>query len=66
MYHSADETVRNQDFTVTLMLAQNWDDSPQRTLVEAARAATIPLRYERTILSSGATQAAALDMLSML
>jgi hypothetical protein len=66
VYHSADETVQNQDFTVTLMLAQNWDDSPQRTLVEAARAATIPLRYERTMLSAGVTQAAALDMLSML
>ena len=66
LYHSADETMQHQDFTVTLMLAHNWDDSPQRTLVEAARAATIPLRYERTILSSGATQAAALDMLSML
>ena len=66
LYHSADETVQNQDFTVTLMLAQNWDDSPQRTLVEAARAATIPLRYERTILSSEATKSAALDLLSIL
>lgn len=66
VYHSADETVQNQDFTVTLMLAHNWDDSPQRTLVEAARADTIPLRYERTLLSESATHAAALDILNLL
>lgn len=65
VYHSADETVRNHDFTVTLMLAHNWDDSPQRTLVEAARVGTIPLRYERTLLSQESTQAVALDILGL-
>lgn len=66
VYHSADETARNQDFTVTLMLAKNWDDGPQRTLVEAARAHTIPLRYERRILSEAATRTAALEILDVL
>jgi hypothetical protein len=66
VYHSADETVRNQDFTVTLMLAQNWDDSPQRTLVETARADAIPLRYERTMLTEPATRLVALEILDLL
>jgi hypothetical protein len=66
VYHSADETVQIQDFTVTLMLAQNWDDSPQRTLVEASRVGTIPLRYERTLLSEEATRGTALDILGLL
>ena len=66
VYHSADETVQIQDFTVTLMLAQNWDDSPQRTLVEASRAGKIPLRYERTLLSEEATRGTALDILGLL
>jgi hypothetical protein len=66
VYHSADETVRSQDFTVTLMLAQNWDDSPQRTLVEVDRADKIPLRYERRLLSREATRTAALEISSLL
>ncbi|HET9173212.1 MAG TPA: hypothetical protein VFN97_27535 [Actinospica sp.] len=66
VYHSADETVQNQDFTVTLMLAHHWDDGPQRTLVETARAGTIPLRYERTLLSRDSTQGVALDILGLL
>ena len=66
VYHSADETVQNQDFTVTLMLAHHWDDSPQRTLVETARVGTIPLRYERTLLPQESTQGVALDILGLL
>jgi hypothetical protein len=62
IYHSADETVQNQDFTVTLMLAKNWDDGPQRTLVEIERAHAIPLRYERRLLSPAATRSAALEI----
>ena len=66
VYHSADETVRNEDFTVTLMLAKNWDDGPQRTLVEVERAATIPLRYERRRLSTAETHVAALEIRNLL
>jgi hypothetical protein len=64
--HSADETVRNQDFTVTLMLAKNWDNSPQRTLVELERVATIPSRYERRLLSPSETRCAALEIGNLL
>jgi hypothetical protein len=66
IYHSAYETVRNEDFTVTLMLAKNWDNSPQRTLVEVERAEEIPRRYERRVLSPYAAQATALDVLNLL
>ena len=66
VYHSADETVRNQDFTVTLMLAKNWDDGPQRTLVELERAARIPLRYERRLLTPIETRCAALEIGNLL
>jgi len=66
VYHSAQETVRNQDFTVTLMLARNWDDGPQRTLVEVERAAAIPLRYERRLLSPSETRCAALEIGNLL
>jgi hypothetical protein len=66
VYHSADETVRKQDFTVTLMLAKNWDDGPQRTLVELERAAATPLRYERRLLSSSETRCAAQEIGNLL
>ena len=66
VYHSADETVQSQDFTVTLMLAQHWDNGPQRTLVEADRAGMIPLRYERRLLSREATRKAALEVRELL
>ena len=66
VYHSADETVRNQDSTVTLMLAKNWDDGPQRTLVELERAAATPLRYERRLLSSSETRRAAREIGNLL
>jgi hypothetical protein len=66
VYHSAEETVRKEEFTVTLMLATNWDDSPQRTLVEAARAEHVSLRYERRLLSAAAVRSAAGEMLALL
>ena len=66
VYHSADETVQSQDFTVTLMLAQNWDKGPQRTLVELGRADMIPLRYERRLLSRDATRKAAREVRGLL
>ena len=62
VYHSAEETARKGDFTVTLMLAKNWDDGPQRTLVELERVATTPLRYERRLLSPSETRCAALEI----
>lgn len=66
VYHSAEETIRKEEFTVTLMLATNWDDSPQRTLVEAARAEHVSLRYERRLLSAAATRSAAQEILTLL
>lgn len=66
VYHSADETVRSEDCAVTLMLAEHWDASPQRTLVKASRADAVPRRYERTMLSEAATRRAATDILNLL
>lgn len=65
-YHSADETVQNQEFTLTLMLAENWHDGPQRTLVESTRAGGIPLRYERKILLDAEIRSSAREILDML
>jgi hypothetical protein len=66
VYHSAEETVRKEEFTVTLMLATNWDDSPQRTLIEVARAGHVPLRYERRLLPEAAIRSAAREILELL
>ena len=65
IYHSAEETVLKDDFTVTLMLATNWDDSPQRTLVEVERVHEIPRRYERRLLSPRDTRRAAWEIRSL-
>lgn len=66
VYHSADETVQNQVFSVTLMLAENWTDGPERTLVEVARANGIPRRYERKLLLDADARSSARDILELL
>jgi hypothetical protein len=66
VYHSSDETARNAEFSVTLMLADNWDSSPQRTLVESERVGEVPLRYERRLLSAAETRSSARELLELL
>lgn len=48
-YHSADETL-NDEYTVTFMLAENWEDEPQRTLVPLGRE-EVCAEYHRMVLS---------------
>lgn len=49
-YHTADDTV-NDEYTVTLMLAENWRDEPQRTLVPLGLEQACPDAYHRIVLS---------------
>jgi hypothetical protein len=49
-YHTADDTV-NDEYTVTLMLAENWRDEPQRTLVPLGLEQACPDEYHRIVLS---------------
>jgi len=64
-YHSAAETL-DLDFTVTLMLAENWNDDPQRTLVELGQVSSIPREYHRVRLTGAEAQSSALDVLNLL
>lgn len=48
-YHTADDTV-NDEYTVTFMLAENWEDEPQRTLVPL-KLKTVCTEYHRTALT---------------
>lgn len=47
-YHSADNTL-NDEYTVTFMVAENWNADPQRTLVPLERA-DVCVEYHRVVL----------------